>query len=217
MGTQVIITPRARLSFPFLFDKQPPINPTDKPKYRAVLLFPKATDLSVLKGMAKAARDGKWPMGADGKSTVPKNFRTPFRNGDEKEFDGYKDHIFISISSDYEPGVLNMQKQEVNKLLGNTGELYAGCYVIATVNAYAYSNTGNNGVAFGMNNIMKVGDGEPFASKTKAVDDFAEVAAQVGAANKGGAAKAGAKSGGATAVADEWDDTPAGDAGEPDL
>ena len=52
-------------------------------------------------------------------------------------------------------------------------EIYSGCYVRASINAYAFNIQGNSGVSFGLNNIQKVRDGEPLGGGgSKAEDDF---------------------------------------------
>jgi hypothetical protein len=52
------------------------------------------------------------------------------------------------------------------------GEFYAGCYARATISPYAYDKAGNRGVAFGLRNIQKIADGEPFSGKSKPENDF---------------------------------------------
>jgi len=42
------------------------------------------------------------------------------------------------------------------------------------VRAFAYENK-SKGIAFGLQNIQKLGDGEPFSGRVKAADDFEPV------------------------------------------
>lgn len=163
-----LITPEARLSFPSLFVPRAPMEGSaGEPKYGCTLLFPKTADLSALKAAASAAVKEKWPSGA------PKGLRSPFRDGSEKDLDGYAGCIFINVSSARKPGVVDENLQPIIEANG----IYAGCYVRASVRAYAYEKAGNRGVAFGLNNIQKVRDGEPFgAAASKPEDDFAAVA-----------------------------------------
>jgi hypothetical protein len=45
--------------------------------------------------------------------------------------------------------------------------------VRVSLNAYAYSQAGNNGVSFGLNNILLLKKGQPLGgSKPSAADDF---------------------------------------------
>ncbi len=167
MSTTKLITAEARLSFPNLFVAKAPMDGKGEPKFDCVLLFPKTTDLSGLKAAASAAVKEKWG------TKIPPGLRSPFRNGDEKELDGYKDHIFIRASSKSKPGVVDENLQPVME----AGQIYAGCYVRASLNVYAYENSGNRGVAFGLNNIQKLRDGAPFGQgASKPEDDFKAVA-----------------------------------------
>ncbi len=196
-----IITPPARLSFPWLFEPQQPLQVGGKPMFSAVLLFPKSTDLSVLKAAIIAARDAKWPD----PTKRPKGLRNPLRDGAEKDLDGYKDCFFLSAKSLMRPGVVD---EGVKAILDPT-VIYAGCWVRASLSVYGYDKAGNKGVAFGLQNIQKLKDDAPFGSRAKPEDDFEAVARQ-------------AKSAGAAAAAtvivagDEWGE-PAAGAGEPEL
>ncbi len=176
--SDIIITPKFRLSFPWLFEAQPPMAGSAGPAmYSLVALFDKSTDLSLLKSAASAAANAMWPD----KTKRPANFRTPFRNGDEKQLDGYAGMIYITAKSKTRPGVVD---QNVKPIMSQD-VLYAGCYCIAQVTCYAYSKAGNAGVAFGLSNVQKVADGEPFTARSKPEDVFKAVAgAQKSAATK---------------------------------
>ena len=158
-----LITPVARLSFPSLF--RPQEGEMGGGKFGCTLLFDKATDLSALKAAAKEAVAAKWG------AKPPKNLRTPFRDGDEKELDGYKDTIYLRVTCKSKPGVVDASVQPIM----DESEIYPGCYVRASVSCYAYEKSGNVGVSFGLNNIQKMRDGERFDGKTKAEDEFGAV------------------------------------------
>lgn len=57
-------------------------------------------------------------------------------------------------------------------------EVYSGCYMRATLTAYAYDKGGGKGVSFGLQNLMKVKDGEPLSSRATAENDFAAFASE---------------------------------------
>lgn len=162
-----IVTPLARLSYPNLFKPAKPMSEGQEAKYQCELIFPPGTDLSALKKVASDCAKAKW---AD---KVPKNLRTPFRKGDEDRDgkDGYEGAIFIGARSKDKPGIVVGPNRE--ECLDQS-EVYGGCYVRASITAFAYSNAGNNGVAFALNNVWKVKDGEPFGSRRSAEDDFAD-------------------------------------------
>jgi len=172
-----VTTPVARLSFPAIWEPQGFENrdgSKTEPKFSVTLLFPRDADLTAMKALAKAASDEKWPKG------LPPNFRSPFRDGNEKEDTaGYADMIYVKASSSRRPKVVDINVQEIL----DRDQVYAGCYVRASVNCYCYDQLGNRGVAFGLLNLQKVRDGEAFGITSKPEDDFsdsAQVALQQG-------------------------------------
>lgn len=160
-----VLTPEARLSYPNLF-KPKAFQDGQEPKYSLVLLFSDKTKLRALRDAVDQACADKWGP----KEKWPKNLRSPFRDGNEKaDSPGYENTIFISASSKQPPGVVN---QKVEYITESSNEIYAGCFVRATVNAYAYDTMGNRGVAFGLQNVQKTRDGQPFSGRKKAEHDF---------------------------------------------
>lgn len=161
-----VLTPYFRVSFPSVFTPKAAMNPGDKAKYEITMLFPKTADLSEMKTAALFAIQEKW--GAD-KAKWPKGLRTPFRDGTEKEYDGYgADVVFVKATALTKPGLVD---QSVTPIIAPE-EFYAGCWARATVNAFAYDQKGNRGVSFGLGNIQKWKDDEPFGGKTKPENDF---------------------------------------------
>jgi hypothetical protein len=162
-----VTTPIFRVSFPNVF--QPKLNElSGKTEYSMVMLFDKKADLKPLKELAAATVREKWG------DKVPSGLRNPFRDGDVEKAgrEGYVNVIFINAKSNQKPGVVDGDCQPII----NTEDFYPGCYARATLTAYAYDNKGNRGVAFGLGNVQKVKDGEPFSGRSRAEDDFAPVA-----------------------------------------
>ena len=164
-------TPEFRVSFPSVF-KARSFNNGD-PKFSITMLFKKGTDLTELKKLAAAAAKEKWPT----PESRPKKLRNPFRDGDTEkaDMDGYAGHIFVSASSKMAPGVVDRNRNPID----TDTEFYAGCYAHATVTAYAYNQKGNAGVAFGLQNVQKLRDGEPFSGRSKAEDDFEDLGGSI--------------------------------------
>lgn len=162
------VTPQFRVSFPALF--QAKAFGTHEPKFSVVMLFDKRTDISAMKKAATAAAVEKW--GADQKKW-PKPFKWPFRDGDEErsETEGYKNCTFVSATSKQRPGVVDRQKLPITE----ASEVYAGCSARAYLQAYAFDTQGNRGVAFGLQHIQKLGDGEAFSGRKNVDDAFDEV------------------------------------------
>lgn len=175
-------TPKFRVSYPNVF-KARRNDLSGKDEYSLIALMPKGADLAKLKEVAQKAIVDKW--GAD-KAKWPANLRSPFRDQADraKNVDGkmvlpagYEaGAIFLNLKSSQRPGVVD---QNVQDIIDET-QFYAGCWAIASVNAYAYDNKGNRGVAFGLNNIQKVKDGEPLGNRARPESDFAPVTQEQG-------------------------------------
>lgn len=165
------LTPIFRVSFPNVF-KATAFQEGQDPKYSIVMLFSKSMDktelskFAALKQLVDEATKEKWG------DKIPKNFRSPFRDGSEKDFPGYENVIFCSASSKQKPSVVNEDAEPIME----ASDFYPGCYAQAYVTAFAYDMAGNRGVAFGLSTVQKVKDGEPFVSRHDAKDDFAPVA-----------------------------------------
>lgn len=182
-------TPVFRVSYPHVF--KPQLNDLNgQLEYSVVALFPKGADLTALKAAAHAAVVKKW--GAD-KGKWPQNLKSPFRDQNERAKDvdgkqvlpaGYEaGAVFLTLKSKQKPGVVD---QQVNDIVDET-EFYAGCYAKASVNAYAYDQKGNRGVAFGLGNLQKVKDGESLGGRTRPEDDFSAVEGEAAAGGDGSA------------------------------
>lgn len=144
--------------------------------------------MTQLQQAAEKAVIDKW--GAD-KSKWPARLRTPFRNQSEKAKrdaqgeltfpPGHEDGgIFVNIKTSKKPAVVDESVQPITDL--EQQKFYAGCWAIAAVNAYAYDNKGNAGVAFGLESLQKVADGDPLGGRTAPEDVFAPIATEAPAA-----------------------------------
>lgn len=160
------VSPIGRVSFPSVFEPTSMDEKQDK-KYSLTLLFPKGTDLKALKDAANKCAKEKWPKG------LPASFRSPFRDGGEKEnLDGYEEGVtFVKFSGKYKPEVADQKKRPIGP-----DDFYAGCWARCTWTVYAYDQSGNKGVAFGLVNIQKAKDDEPFGlGSSSAEEDFDEL------------------------------------------
>lgn len=159
-----VLTPEFRVSFPAVFQPKAAAE-GQEPKYSIVMLFPKTTDLTPLKAAVRAAIVEKW--GAD-QAKWPKGLRLPFRDGSEKDYEGYENVTFCTASTKNRPGLVDQNVQPII----NAEEFYGGCYARATIAAFAYDKAGNKGVSWGLRNVQKMRDGEPFSGRTKPENDF---------------------------------------------
>lgn len=155
-NSRKVNTPRARLSYPHLFEPQQ--YGEQEPKYSCELLFEEGTDLSQLKAAVDVAIEEKWG------NKPPKKLRLPFRDGDEKEDkDGYEGVTFIVARAKQQPGLVKGRTLEP---VTDRNDIYGGCYVIANVTAFAYEHKqGGKGVSFALNHVLKVADGERFGGE----------------------------------------------------
>lgn len=133
-------------------------------KYKAII--------DVLKEQAKAKYGGR----------LPKDFHTPLRDGDEEaeeKGEAYEGHYFFNAKSKNKPGIAKPIGKDANGKtkfaeITDTTEVYSGCYAKVSVNFYLFDTKGNKGIAAGLNNIVKVQDGDFLGGRSSVNDDFAD-------------------------------------------
>lgn len=174
-GVKNVITPYFRVSYPNVFKaKRNTLNGKDE--FSVVALFEKGEDLSKLKAAAEEALRSKFG------EKLPANWRSPFRDQGERAKendegkmvlpDGYEEGaIMLNLKSNQKPGLVNQRREDII----DESEFYGGCWARAEVRAYAYDQAGNRGVAFGLQNVQKVGDDDPFGNRTKPQDAFSAI------------------------------------------
>ena len=143
-----------------------------KDEFSTQVLVPK-TDTETVSALKAAAKEALTAKFGD---KIPKNVRNPMRDGDtETKSDGsplgkeYAGHFFFNTKSTNKPGAVDANGAD---LLGSN-DIASGDYGRVSLNAYAYSQAGNNGVSFGLNNVMLVAKGESLGgTKASAAVDF---------------------------------------------
>lgn len=171
-GTKVI-TGEVRFSYLHVFEPYAG-EVGQKAKYSVALLIPKKDKQTIAlieEAIAEATEQGqtsKW----GGK--VPKNLKLPLRDGDEEKADEHPEYAgmyFVNASSERQPGLVDSHKQEIF----SDQELKSGDWGLASINFYPFSVSGNNGIACGLNNLMKKRDGESLGGTPASAEaDFAE-------------------------------------------
>ena len=172
------LTPVFRLSFPSLFVAESYDGGPPKFGCSAVWTPSKFTDrdkklwkglLGALDAESKSKFKKAW-------KDLPANYKTGIRDGLEKpDLEGYGEGTkFANLTTKMKPGVVDRAKDKIGPEEGNDEEIYPGCYCRATVTVYSYDNKGK-GVALGLMNVQKVGDGARLDSRTDASEDFEEV------------------------------------------
>ena len=177
MAKVKVVTPPFRVCFPSVFEKRS-FNEGDA-KFSITAVFDPAsfgkTEAIAFKRMKQIANDA-----AKDKLRKPlsdASIRNPFRDGAEKaHLEGFGEGlIFVKLSTKMRPGVIGRDMQPII----DEADFYAGCYARATVTVYAYDNV-SQGVAFGLHNVQKLGDGENLTGRAKAEDDFGDDAPEWG-------------------------------------
>lgn len=165
-----IITPRARLSYAYLFD--PRADKKGVKKYSTALIFNLAEvkdtpEFKRMQAEAQAAAQERF-----GNKAATLNLKNPFRNGAEKDGEGYgPGTVYINVSTTLKPELRDERMQPII----DSSELGSGDYVRASLSVYAYDTDGNRGVSFGLRNIQRLAKGEPLGGRTSAENDFEPV------------------------------------------
>lgn len=170
-----VVTGKVRLSYVHVFEPWS-AKPDQQKKYSCAILIPKkdkATLAKIQKAIDAAAEEGKSKVWG---GRVPGNMKTTLHDGDEdadlERNPEYAGHMYMSVSSKTRPGVVD---SALNPIIDST-EIYSGCFARVSINAFPFSQQGNKGVSFGLNNIMKMDDGPMLGGGSRAEDDFADYA-----------------------------------------
>lgn len=168
------MTPIGTICFPALFEPKAPAQGGD-PRYSFILgLDANALKTAAYQNMRKAvmaAITEKWGAAKAQDANFVRALRLPFRQAAEKDYSGFdKFEIFVSPWSKQAPGVIDVNG---NKIVV-PGDVWAGQLGRATVRAFAYENSGNKGVAFGLEHVQIVkADTERLDGRRSAESAFA--------------------------------------------
>jgi hypothetical protein len=171
-----IETPIGILSFPVLFTPKPRA-PGGEPTYQLNLLFDKSAQATpayanLRKAVADAIKEEWGPQKLADKDFMRK-LRLPFRRCKEKSYEGYdiEDGIYIAPWSKNRPGLIDARRNEISV----PGDIWAGQMARATVSPFAYAQSGNMGVNFGLNNVQICRtDGKRLDGRRAAKDEFGD-------------------------------------------
>lgn len=164
-----VVTAPCRLSFPALFVARPVSNKPDAElKFMATLLLPPTTNLAPFHEAIKAAMLEKF-----GKLLRLDASKNPIKDCETKELDGYlPGWHFINTKSNNAPNVVDQRRQDII----DPELVYAGCWVRAHINAFAYDHPqGGKGVSFGLNSIQLVRDDARFDGRRRADEVFSDI------------------------------------------
>ena len=186
-----ILTPEFRVSFPAIFEPRA-AQPGDKAKYGVTMLFrvtetaeskrlgEKVVDIAPLKDAVRLVAEQKF--GTD-RTKWPK-LKLPFRSTAQEEDaakknqPGYDTGVIFAMAScpgtNARPGIVYSHAGPDGRPAPLTipSDFYGGCYARATINPYYWEYMGKQGISFGLQNVQKLRDGEPFGSRAAAENDF---------------------------------------------
>ena len=171
MATTKVITGKVRFSYAQVFEPTS-VEEGGTKKYSVSILIPKKDKKTLAKIQAAielAMEEGKAKFGGK----IPKNLKTPLRDGDvdREDDENYEGHMFMNANSPRKPGLVD---ENLDPILDRE-DFYSGCYGRASVNFYAYNTSGNKGIACGLNNLQKTEDGERLSGGgASAEEDFGE-------------------------------------------
>ena len=178
MKSNQTVLKNVRLSFPALAEPKPDMN-GNNPKFSAVFLISKS-DKETLKKLRNIMKDALAKKFTD-RTKMPAVLRNanldeyvsmngkegwPLRDGDMTDRDGYAGHVFIKASSRVKPFTIDMNREYMD-----ASQFYAGCYVNAAVESWAYDNTAK-GVSLTLCGVQFVDDGDAFGAAPAKAEDF---------------------------------------------
>lgn len=173
-----LMTPKCRIVWPSLFVATAMKGQSqENAKYQVTLLIPKDADIAVLKTAAAEAATEKFPK-------VKNGLRSPFRKTEEKDnlAELAEDFPFyITARSKDRPGVVGPNGKPVD----DPEQVYSGRWAKASIQAFAYDNSGNKGVSFGLQNVQLLDNDDPLAVGGGRVSAEAEFEAVEGAGQEG--------------------------------
>lgn len=169
-----VMLPMHRMSWEYINEPEEKTN--DKGKkvniYRYQACIPGDADMSACKELYEEAKEEKWSKGVP--AHKQDDFIKPYRRAKAKDYHqsphllqmkeaaGGQDPWIMNLKSyGRQPGLRKLAPGKKQIPCGD-GDIYSGCWVIASVTAYAYDNQ-SVGVAFSLQNILKLRDDTPLS------------------------------------------------------
>lgn len=145
------------------------------------LIAPGSENDKVVREAIKLSADSSWDKKAAStlKSIEGNNGKFCYTPGDLKEWEGAQGMMVLTANRKSTDGAPTLLDRDKTKLTTNTGRLYGGCYVNASVEIYA--QTGEyTGMRCGLLGVQFHTDGDSFGGASKAKeDDFDDVSVLV--------------------------------------
>lgn len=166
-----------RLAFPKLFEARA-FDDDSTPRFEATFLMPKGDkQLRELRAAIVKESNAKWgEKGPSTLATIEAKDRSCLQDGDDKEdYAGFEGNMAVKATSKVRPLVLDADRTKITN--ESEGRPYAGCYVNASVDVYAYDNKKfGKRMCATLLGVQFYRDGDAFAGGAPAsVDDFDDV------------------------------------------
>lgn len=158
MSSKSAITPIGVLCFANnLWEPKPPAE-GKPPRHSAILLFDQlAVETQAYKDLQQlilAAVTDKFGAAKAQDAAFVSSLRSPLRDASEKDYAGFDKGVkFISPWSEPKPTIIDVKG---NEFKAPDAEVWSGQLARASVRAFAYDNSGNRGVAFGLEHVQIV-------------------------------------------------------------
>lgn len=176
---------KARASYAHVFHPTSISKADTNLKYGLTLIIPKTETALIAK--IKTAMNNAFKNGLQSKwgGKEPSKPSNPLKDGDvdKPDDEAYANCYYLNASCKTKPGVTKIKGSTVvngkRKLqiedITDEAEFYSGCYVFASVNFFPFDAGVNKGVACGLNNVLKVEEGEPLGGRSSAESDFGDL------------------------------------------
>jgi len=179
-GPKKLVTEEFRSSYAFVHEPRAQ-NEGDEPKFSIQMIFDKKNEKAIkplvqIVANAAAAKWGtevsKWPRMKYNPMTID------LEHGEDGDMTQVEKHLIGKITlnarNKNKPGIVGPDARP----LFDAEDFYSGCIARAALGCFAYDNSGNKGVSFALNNLMKVKDADRLDGQSKAEDDFAGFATE---------------------------------------
>jgi hypothetical protein len=173
-----VMLKNVRLAFPVL-ETPEAFQGQGKPRYSATLLYdPGSENDKAIQAAMLAAAGAKWGVNkaAAAVAGLTKNGKVAVGDGNEKDkYEGFEGKLFIGAHSkeNSPPTLLDGQRKTLPR---NTGMIYAGCYVNASIEIWAQDNQYGKRLNASLRGLQFVKDGDAFSGGRPAdADEFEQV------------------------------------------
>lgn len=154
----IVTLSNVRLAFPQLFAAKA-FEDGQTPRFTATFIIDPKEHTKVIAKVEKLAEALVFDK-FNGKP--PKKLTRPIiQDGNDKDYVGFEDKVFINAASKRRPVVIDRSKQPITE---DDGIIYGGCYVNASVGLWVQNNQWGKAVNAELRGVQFVKDGEAFGA-----------------------------------------------------